>query len=293
MLSALSWKKCLENLRDGEGEQICLVMNKTVTSDIRTQVSLQGTENTSFCSSSTLDPDVLGPPGDFGSHEQASRAERSESRRVVASRGACYASRQHQTARSDQRIHARRAPPSLTDFDGSTRWNVEALLDHRDGDGRNPAPAGRHYRARWRGYPLASSTWESRSQLLEDVTDLVSDGTTKCLRGSSNDFRQLHSWVVDVNTRHAWIAGSAAPVVDVIGDGAVEACVVAGIIHPPIAVSERVRLVTLAVLPQVIDEQRRVGVIQTHEVVPRWHEAVRVDLVLLPLGRRQWKNRLM
>ncbi|TYZ65204.1 hypothetical protein PybrP1_006920, partial [[Pythium] brassicae (nom. inval.)] len=41
MLPALSWKKFLKNLRDGEVEQIYLVVDETVTADIRTQMSLQ------------------------------------------------------------------------------------------------------------------------------------------------------------------------------------------------------------------------------------------------------------
>lgn len=58
-LPRLSWSKYLRNLKDEQIEQICFITSHEESMDIREQVSMQGIEHASFCSSSTMDESVL------------------------------------------------------------------------------------------------------------------------------------------------------------------------------------------------------------------------------------------
>ena len=54
------------------------------------------------------------------------------------------------------------APPSFSDLDGSTRFMVEAVLDHRR------LRSQIQYLVHWKGYPLDVATWEPRDHLLDE-----------------------------------------------------------------------------------------------------------------------------
>ncbi|GMF38038.1 unnamed protein product [Phytophthora fragariaefolia] len=112
-----------------------------------------------------------------------------------------------QSARSqaalEQTRYQRDGPPPLVDASGARRYVVECLVDHdtsahRENPSRgNPnsvntrsnrrqAPE-RYYRVRWLGHSPAEDTWESRSRLLEDVPDLVSDYEASLAVASASD----------------------------------------------------------------------------------------------------------
>ncbi|KAE9331966.1 hypothetical protein PF008_g15164 [Phytophthora fragariae] len=90
-----------------------------------------------------------------------------------------------------QTRYRRDEPPPLVDASGACRYVVERLVDHDTRTTRESPPRGstgtantratrrqaseKHYRVRWLGHSPAEDTWESRSRLLEDVPDLVSD----------------------------------------------------------------------------------------------------------------------
>uniref|UniRef100_A0AAV1UF23 Chromo domain-containing protein n=1 Tax=Peronospora matthiolae TaxID=2874970 RepID=A0AAV1UF23_9STRA len=59
-------------------------------------------------------------------------------------------------------------PHPLVDSDCGQRFLVKRILNHRDVDGVRTS-----YHVRWRGYPLARSSWEPRSHLIVDVIGLV------------------------------------------------------------------------------------------------------------------------
>ena len=70
-------------------------------------------------------------------------------------------------AGADERHH--RAPPPLRDSHGNQFYHVESLLKQR-GEGLR-----RELLVKWRGYPTASNSWESRASMVADVPGLVEE----------------------------------------------------------------------------------------------------------------------
>ena len=63
-------------------------------------------------------------------------------------------------------------PAPLIDNQGSTRWIVESLVDHRHRTSRS-GTQNLEFLVHWLGYPSSSRTWEPRNILLEDIPDTV------------------------------------------------------------------------------------------------------------------------
>jgi hypothetical protein len=65
-------------------------------------------------------------------------------------------------------------PPAapLIDNQGSTRWIVESLVDHRHRTFRS-GTQNLEFLVHWLGYPSSSRTWEPRNILLQDIPDTV------------------------------------------------------------------------------------------------------------------------
>ena len=62
-----------------------------------------------------------------------------------------------------------RPPPLFTGAEEEDFYAIEKILDKKISRKKIL------YLVKWKGYPIAEATWEPRSQLLEDVPELVKD----------------------------------------------------------------------------------------------------------------------
>ncbi|GMF23908.1 unnamed protein product [Phytophthora lilii] len=92
--------------------------------------------------------------------------------------------RLHDNKSSHEVRYRRDPPPPLVDAASNERWILESLVDHyvrrdREGGPRDARGSARrsekYYRVRWLGHSSTEDTWEPRSRLLEDVSDVVND----------------------------------------------------------------------------------------------------------------------